>query len=1079
MNQINLFHTVLFTSILIFFSQCSYELPEEVSQASKSLPAVIDYSLHVKPILSDKCFACHGPDKANRKAELRLDTKEGIYAALNQSNGKAFIPGNVSKSVAFQRIMSDDEQFMMPPPESHLTITPKEKAILAKWIDQGAEWKQHWAFIKPIKNNVPNVDHSEKLNNEIDNFIAERLQREALEFSEKADKITLIRRASFDIRGIPPSIQEIDDFLNDIDKDAFENLVDEFLTSIDAAERLTLEWLDVARYADSHGLHSDGPREMWPWRDWVIKAFDNNMPYDEFIKWQLAGDLLPESSKEQKLATAFNRNHPMSAEGGIIDEEFRVSYVLDRTNTTSRAFLGLTFECSQCHDHKYDPLSQKEYYEFSAFYNNVNELGLIGDNGNFGPTLALTSEKTDSIIAYIEQEIENDEKKIAIEKGRLFELDKTDLNLSEVKVRAPLAEFHFDTTYLIKDKKKEIFKSPNAVKSKFFGKASKILTTVPGVKGNAHQFGEDTEFINLFDDVTFEKNEHFSFSIWVNIHEERPLQGIYCNTGHKTERWRGHEMLLDKENKVSIALMNCRPTDGILVTSRDPIPLNTWTNLTVTYDGSSKAKGLKLYVNGELVSVEEKIDNLYRTIVRPPWKNWKGELQRIPMSIGKTQRTFGGDNGYFQGDIDELSVFDVTLSSLEVARIYQKIRPEFEMNISDEMIAEHDLLVSKWYQTNSEKLAIIHGEHQSVYDTIIDIMVMQEQETPRQTYLLGRGAYDARKDEVFPNTPSILGSLSDSMPRNRIGLADWLTSRENPVVSRVIVNRYWQMIFGRGIVSTPQDFGSQGALPTHPELLDWLAVDFMESGWDLKGLLKKMVLSSTYQQTSRTTPELYERDPENILLSRGPKNRMQAEMIRDNSLMASGLLVKKIGGKSVKPYQPDGLWDVSSFSDLNNYHMDKGDDLYRKSMYTFVRRTLPPPNMQTFDAPNRSYCVVKRQRTSTPLQALVLLNDPQFVEMCRAMADRIQNEGGTKVEDQISYGFNLLTGRKATKEELNVLIELYKKEFQKYLTNPKAITALNEVGSYKSNESLDAVASASLTMICNVMMSHEEAFYKL
>lgn len=1071
LNTFKVFGVFLIVSLV----GCKQKLPKELEEIANSLPEKIDYSIHVKPILSDRCFACHGPDNNTRKADLRFDTKEGIYAALKESDGKAFVPKNLKKSIAFQRMMTHNEDYIMPPPESNLILTDYEKAVIAKWINQGAEWKPHWSFIKPEKADLPEIQNFEWATNEIDFFIADKVTREGLENSEKADKETIIRRLSFDLRGLPPTLEEIDAFLSDNSENSYEKRVDEFLKSTDAAERLTLEWLDVARYADSHGLHSDGPRTMWPWRDWIIKAFKQNMPFDQFIKWQIAGDMLPDATKEQILATAFNRNHPMSAEGGIIDEEFRMSYVMDRVVTTSRTFLGLTLECAQCHDHKYDPLSQKEFYEFAAFYNNMNELGMIGDNGNFGPELPLTNAETDSLLSYIENLIDIKERKIADKRDKIEKTISNDINLENIQVRKPIGYFPLDAGKKVQEKNKTRFYYSNQNNQLKNAEAPQSLKTTAGIKGNSLQFGGDEDYLNIHNLADFEKNESFSISLWAKPQKKDQFQGLFSNTGTKNQNWRGYEIILDSLNYLMVRLTNTLPTNCIELLSKEPIPMNEWSHITMTYNGSGKANGVKLYINAKEIELNVHVDNLFRSILANNRTNQEKDFR--PLTIGKTQRQFNGDKGLFNGLIDELEIYNVTLSPVEVAKIYSQFNNTGTLTFSKEQIAQHYLLTKDTgYIRLHNELTEIHKKEQSIYDTVVDVMVMQEENIPRPTFVLDRGSYDSPTERVYPAIPQVLGTFPEDLPKNRIGLADWLTSEDNPLTARVIVNRYWQMIFGTGIVKTAGDFGSQGELPTHPELLDWLAVDFMESGWDIRHLLKKMVMSSTYRQTTFTNNKTFEKDPQNQLLARGPKGRLAAEMIRDNALASSGLLVRKVGGPSVKPYQPEGLWEITSFSDLDNYVMDSGDDLYRKSMYTFVRRTVPPPNMNVFDAPNRSFCVVRRQKTITPLQALVLMNDPQFVEMCRAMADRIQQEGGNFASEQISYGFRLLTGRKPQNEEKEILLNLYNEELEQFTKSPKKCSELKEIGSYNQQFNKNAPKTAALTMVCNVMMSHDETF---
>jgi len=686
----------------------------EINTNAEKVPDKIDYIFDVKPILSDRCYLCHGPDEGTREAGLRLDIKENAFAAIGKDLDRyAIVPGNKETSQLVYRINNPDQEKIMPPVHSNLSLSDYEKQVLTKWVEQGAEWKDHWAFVVPQKANVPVVSNRNPAN-EIDNFILSTLEQKGLKPSQKASKEKLLRRVYFDLTGLPPSIANIDAFINDEAENAYEKVVDQLLASPSYSERMTSDWLDIARYADTHGYQDDLERVMWPWRDWVIHAFNKNLSYDQFIKWQLAGDLMPDASLEQIVATGFNRNHKITQEGGVIDEEYRVEYVMDRANTTSKSLLGLTMECARCHDHKYDPISQKDFYGFYAFFNQINEKGRIDYNEIPEPNIKISSAELESALAFV--------------------------------------------------------KMPDSIKA-------------------------------------------------------------------------------------------------------------------------------------------------------------------------------------------------------------------------------------------------------------VKLMVMKEEASfNRKTYVLNRGTYDNPTEEVQFGTPEVLLAFSDKFEQNRLGLAEWLFDENNPLTARVAVNRLWQQMFGMGIVSTTADFGNQGSLPSHPELLDWLAVTFKEEGWDIKRMLKKMALSNTYQQSVKVTPELLEIDPENRYLARSSRDKLTAEMIRDNALSVSGLLVNKIGGPSVKPYQPEGLWaETTSGQGLTKYILDTGENLYRRSIYTFWKRTVPPPAMTTFDASSRDDCTVKRQKTSTPLQALVMLNDPQLMEASKVLAMSLLNKSMTD-EERIITIFRKITSRTPEASEIENLL---------------------------------------------------------
>jgi hypothetical protein len=798
--HINIWYVVLICSFTLLIAGCSQS---ETQNFSQPFPEVIDFNFHVKPILSDRCYACHGPDENARKAEFRLDEEAFAFKLLDSLTDVHTIKrGDLEKSELYTRLVSTYDEQKMPPPESNLSISDYEIELIKRWIEQGAEWKPHWSFIKTEKATLPKVEQADWPQNEIDYFVLDKLDALKRKPAAAASKEKLLRKLSFDLTGLPPDLETIDAFLTDDPENAFGDLADKYLASEAFGERMATEWVDLARYAETNGYHHDFERNMWPWRDWVINAFNDNIGYDQFVTWQLAGDLLPEPTYDQLLATAFNRNNRTTQECGSIDEEFRVSYVIDRTNTLGKAFLGLTVECAQCHDHKYDPISQKEYYQLSAFFNQVPEKGVTKSfkdetyyNQQSPPYLKLPEEEVTRIRNYIEEQVEAE------------------------------------------------------------------------------------------------------------------------------------------------------------------------------------------YANG---STQDK-DKTYL-------ENWRAEMEAM-------------------------------------------IQP---------------------------------------------VMIMKEKDTVRSTYILDRGLYDSPGEEVSHGTPERISPFGNDYSPDRLGLSNWLFNSENPLTARVAVNRYWQMIFGRGLVNTPDDFGSQGDLPTHPKLLDWLAVDFMESGWDVKKLLKTMVSSATYQQASKTDSIELAFDPENHWLGRGPQQRLTAEMIRDQALKISGLLNEEVGGPSVKPYQPAGLWtQVSSGGRYKRKYMAAhGDDLYRRSLYTYWKRIQPPPSMAIFDAAGRNICTVKRQSTNTPLQALVLLNDPQFVEASRALAQRMIKEGGSDVQSRIEYAFRWATSRKPDSEELSIMDGLYQEEIKEFQKYPEKANSILKIGELENDESLDRSELAAYTVVASAIVNLSESIQK-
>jgi hypothetical protein len=1038
------------------------------------LPDKVDYNYHIKPLLSDRCFACHGPDENKREAGLRLDTQEGAFAALTESEGFAIVPGNLSRSAVYHRITADDPEYVMPTPESNLSLDDYEIALINKWIDQGAEWKKHWAFIPPQKADPPHVKDPDWVRQPIDQFVRHRLEKEGIQPSPEASKERLLRRVYLDLTGLAPDLESIDAFLADDSPDAYENVVDQLLQSDEYAERMTMEWLDVARYADSHGMHADGWRSMWPWRDWVIKAFQENMPYDEFIRLQLAGDLLPEAKRNQILATAFNRNHPMTAEGGVVDEEFRLKYVFDRTNTTATAFLGLTLECAQCHDHKFDPISQKEYYQVSAFFNNIRELGMTGDDGNYGPMLRLPDPQTEKQLADLNQEIASEEQRLALTEQEIASrrefLEKVSARTSDLKkdllIHLPLERMG--------EGRNLDGKQTTLIDGRRNASLTGEVELVEGKKGKA--FRVDTEFESLYLHKMgdFESWQAFSSALWARTEKTGEPQTLLGNTGSKNQLWRGWEFFLDSANHLSIRIVHSLPHDYIQITSLDTIPQNQWHHLAFSYDGSGKAEGLRLYIDGQKAKVEVDYDRLTRTIY-PVGAGLNPRVQRA-VRMGRAYRAFTGEYGIFLGRYDEVYLYQRELSALEVAQL-----AEVEVEPTEKEKARHyALLQSRETEEIRQGLAQLRQEREAIRDTVLEVMVMEEMPQPRTTYVLNRGSYDQPQAPVGVGTPASVLPFPEDLPRNRLGLAQWLVDRQNPLTARVTVNRYWQMLFGQGLVKTPDDFGNQGALPTHPELLDWLAVDFVENGWDVRELLRTMVLSATYRQDSKYRDDLQELDPNNDLLARGPAFRLSAEMIRDNALAASGLLVKKIGGPSVKPYQPKGLWiDKGTFSaKLLRYQPDSGQALYRRSMYTFIKRTSPHPAMAAFDAPDRSVCTVKRENTNTPLQALVLLNDPQFVEAARVMAERMQKEGGTELEGQLAMGLRWATSRQPSQEELQILVEQYEAERAHFAQDASGAEAMLAVGEAPREEGLAPDHTAALAVVASTILNMDDAYMK-
>ena len=957
-----------------------------LSAASK--PDRVDFDSEIRPIFSDKCYACHGPDSSKRMANLRLDIKDG-GAFADRGGYRPIVPGDSSSSRLYQRIHSMKKAALMPPSYSGLALTPAQVETIRKWIDEGAPWQAHWSYIPPKRPETPNVSNPRWVRNPIDSFVLAKLDAEGLKPSPEAGRAALIRRVSFDLTGLPPTLAEVDAFLADKSPDAYERVVDRLLHSPSYGERMTMQWLDLARYADTHGYHIDAAREMWHWRDWVIAAFNRNMPFDEFTVEQLAGDLLPNPTVSNRIASGFNRNHMINFEGGAIPEEYQNEYVVDRLETTAATWMGMTLGCARCHDHKYDPIKQKEFYQFYAFFNNISEKGLDGQHGNAQPFLQLPSpgqserlKTLDDSIAALDKDL--DEKKL---ESLQTDWERTRLASLSQPTRAGLAA-HYEFDGGLSD-----------VSGHYrYGRVLKgDLTYSPGVVNRAAAFDGDTQ-ASLGDGTLFDLRKPFSLALWIDPSGHEPLIVLEKVADAKTRR--GLEVSVDDflltgiqhwRPRVVVRLSEAWPGNAIEVRSRARLNPGEWHHLTLNYDGSGKASGFQMLFDGKPDELEIVSDSL---------RGLEGIA--APLQIG--DKAFGGA---YRGDLDDLRIFDRPLTPDEAATLVtdEPIRATILIPPAKRKDAQSERLRDYFLSTEAPaqirrayvERKQLDEERDALNKVIPTTMVMAELEKPRETAILGRGDYRNRGEVVQPGVPAILPPLPKNAPLNRLTLARWLVSPANPLTARVVMNRYWQMYFGTGIVKTVEDFGSQGEAPSNRQLLDWLATEFVQRGWDIRAMQRLIVTSAAYRQDSRATPELLERDPENRLIARGPRFRLPAEMIRDNALAASGLLRERVGGPSVFPYQPKGLWTDIAFGDgfsAQSYTQSHGDDLYRRSMYTFWKRTSSPPALVTFDAPDREKCTARRLPTNTPLQALVLLNDPTYVEAARALAQRAMLEGG-------------------------------------------------------------------------------------
>ncbi|MFY0654878.1 MAG: DUF1553 domain-containing protein [Cyclobacteriaceae bacterium] len=1068
------------TLVLALGLSCSSDKPDAVVKEEANLPEVIDFNFHVKPILSDKCYACHGPDMSNQKADLRLDTPEGAYALLGEDQDhSAIVPGKLNKSHAYLRMVSDDPEFAMPPPEFKVELTNKEIATIAKWIEQGAEYKPHWSFIPPEDGALPDVQDETNIEQPLDRFILARLEQEGMSLSDRASKETLIRRASFDLTGLPPTLEEINSFLEDDSADAYEKVIDRLLASKAYGERMAADWMDVSRFADSDGYLDDKHRDFSPWRDWVIKAFNENMPYDQFVTWQLAGDLIPNATQESILATAFNRLNKKTSEAGIVFEEYRVEYTADRTHTLGTAFMGLTLECARCHDHKYDPISQKDYYKLFGFFNSTDEMGtpVYGPDQTPGPALLLSSEEEQEQIKFLrnlitEREAKDEQVVSDKEKYQRWAANhKITSSVIQKSLKESLVAYYpFDK---FTKKSGDKVSSPNVLSSSKPADLNRAIIK-EGKFGQA-VYIDDYNGGKLGDKVGwYERTDPFSIQLYIKpdtVHKEAAI--IYhaeeLRLGNK-----GYFMTL-RDNRVEFVISHSWPQNAIQVITKEAVEPKEWSQITVTYDGSSKASGITIYVNGDAKEFDVDYDNLYKGILYEYNIHTYG-FQGIAFGARSKYVPFKG------GGLDEIKVYNKDLTSLEVLHSFNSNLAYEKMNAGDIPPSAREeyyfaRIDTERKETRSQ-LKETRDKENDLFNGIQEIMVMGDLAEPRPTYVLNRGVYSARGEQVEPGVPESVMEFDENLPKNRLGLTKWLFDSKNPLTARVFVNRIWQMHFGRGLVNTTEDFGSQGSLPSHPKLLDWLALQFQNSDWDIKGLHKLILTSGTYMQRSVVNDELLEKDPENVLLARGPKFRLPAEMIRDNALAISGLLVDDIGGESVYPYQPAGIWDgLTTKSWAYRYLQEPGDGLYRRSLYTIWKRSAPPPSMLIFDIADRGVCTVKRELSNTPLQALVLLNDPQFVEASRVLAEKLIKTNKDTTE-RLETAFRLVTGRKPDQFESEQLCQFFDAEFNNFETNKVDALALLNTGESSWDASLNPAEVAALGVVVNSLMNTDAGYSK-
>lgn len=1009
----------------------------------------IEFNRDIRPILS-LCFTCHGPAAGDGVAGLRLDSFEGATKKLEDGK-QAVVPGNPDASELVRRVEATDETILMPPPSSHKVLSAADKANLRRWIQEGAKYKPHWAFVEPVRPPLPVVKNSKWVRNPIDRFVLARLENSGLKPEPEAERGKLLRRVSLDLTGIPPSPAELDAFLSDKGSRAYEKAVDRLLASPRYGERMAMDWMDYARYADSNGYQADYERYQWRWRDWVIDAFNRNLPYDQFTVWQIAGDLLPNATMEQKLATGFNRNHRINTEGGVIAEEWRVENVIDRVETTSAIWLGLTSGCARCHDHKYDPLTQRDFYRMFAFYNNVPETGSGEERPiNHPPTLKTPTAAQSAEMARLTALIEK--------------------NIKWMSGRAAASQAKSSNWALAPEKPLRTSGQLNQVRLS----ATSGLTTEgkvqfePGRATGSAAFS-DGGFVDLGDaGAAFEKDTPFSYGGWVKPANGEGAPFARMDSGNA---FRGWECSL-VGGRPQAHLINRWPENALKIAAKETIPNGKWTHLFFTYDGGMKAKGFRMYVNGKAVETNVENDRLSETI-------------KTGVSTKLGRRT---NSEQFAGSVDGFAWCDAEMTAAEVAVLAaaHPARPLLAIPKEKRSKEQNEEIARLWSLDNDKVFAKTATETETAQEdrrkldmSIPTTMVLEEMPKPRDCYVLERGQYDKHGEKVDAGLPTWLPNMPTGVPNNRLGFAKWIVSAENPLTARVTANRLWERFFGNGIVSTVEDFGTRAEYPSHPELLDWLGTELVRLKWDLKAFIKEIVMSAAYRQSSAISAEKLEKDPLNRLISRGPRFRLPGEVIRDQALFVSGLLTEKLGGPSVYPYMPEAVWDETNFyGNLRNYKRASDSNLYRRSLYTIWKRTAAPPNMLLFDVPAREACRVRRARTDTPLQALTLMNDETFVEASRVLAQKMMELGGSTPESRITYAFRRVLSRDPSKAELKVLTANLAVRTDRYRKDPKAARKLLIAGDAPLNLGLDQAELAAYTLTASALLNLDETVTK-
>ena len=991
--------------------------------------APLDFNLDVRPLLSDRCFICHGFDEKARKAKLRLDKAEGAFA--QRENGQAIVPGKPEESLVWKHITHRDPDEVMPPPDSHLTLNDAEKALIRQWITEGAEYKEHWALLPVKRPEVPNPAGA-TVRNPIDAFVANRLLRDHLKQAPEAPRRALVRRLSLDLRGLPPTPEEVEAYLNDKSPEAYKKMTDRFLASASFGERMAWPWLDAARYADSNGYQGDRERTMWPWRDWVVDAFNRNIPWDDLTVWQLAGDLLPDATLEQKLATGFLRNHPINGEGGRIAEENRVDYVMDMTETTGTIWLALTFNCCRCHDHKYDAITQEEYYKFSAFFNQTPVSGGGGDPQT-KPVLEVPTRNRLARETTFKAEL-------AATRSELMTLEK-DLRKNQAEWEKSRRTSTPKKTWTVLT-----INSAQAGKQKLqVLKDGSILASGENPENDAYTLSTETDLAAI-GSMRLEALRHESM------------------TGGGLARSDSSNFVLT-DFQVRVQPLGDKATPFQIKSAQASFEQNDH-RIANAYDGNGKT-GWAVYEGRNVDRDHEAVFSFGKATDIPARASviitLRHDSPHANHNLGRFRLSVSRDPHAKLGSKE---------ASLQEALA---VAPDQRDDAQSILIAGTQReSVPRWATLKKQ----IEGKEKAIKDNLKGlpkVMVMQDMDKPRKTYILNVGLYDKREKEVTAGTPASLPAFKESLPRNRLGLARWLVAPENPLASRVTVNRFWQQIFGIGLIKSPENFGTQSEVPIHPRLLDWLAAEFVDSGWDVKHLLRTIVTSHTYRQSSRVTPAILEADPANRLLSHGARFRMPAWMIRDQALSASGLLATRQGGPPVNSYQPPGIWAEATFG-KKKYSPGTGEDLHHRSIYSFWRRIAAPPMF--FDNPTRETCTVTTSRTNTPLHALSTLNDTTYVEAARALAARAAREAGKESSAQIQRAFQLVLARPASPEEQDILENIYTRAQVRFTADPNTSRQFLAIGESPRNSDLPEPEHAALATVCLGILNLDEALTK-